>query len=121
MKVKLDENIPTRCRAILLERGHDAVTVIDEGLAGSPDPVVAAAAEAEGRILFTLHREFGDLRKYRLGQHPGIVLFRLPDQQAPKVEDVLRSLLEQYDFGDIAGCLVIAEPGRLRFRRPESR
>jgi hypothetical protein len=39
MKFKLDENIPHRAAALLRERGHDAVTVLDQVPAGTADSV----------------------------------------------------------------------------------
>ena len=76
MKLKLDENLSRHLKQGLASLQHDVVTVIDENLLSQPDPVVAAAANSEGRILLTLDLEFVDLRKYPPGSHPGIILFR---------------------------------------------
>ncbi len=76
MKLKLDENLPRDLRATLRRLENDVSTVADEGLLSQPDPVIGAAAKAEGRLLLTLDVEFGDLRKYPPGSHPGIILFR---------------------------------------------
>ncbi len=74
MKLKLDENLSRHLKPALVSLQHDVVTVIDEDLLSQPDPIVAAAAKSEGRILLTLDLEFADLRKYPPGSHPGIIL-----------------------------------------------
>jgi uncharacterized protein DUF5615 len=50
VRIKLDENVPLRLATTLEERGHQVDTVQQEGLTGHPDPDVAAAASAVGRI-----------------------------------------------------------------------
>jgi predicted nuclease of predicted toxin-antitoxin system len=60
MKLKLDENLSRHLKPTLSAHHHDVMTAADEGLLSQPDPVVAAAAKSEGRMLFTLDVEFGD-------------------------------------------------------------
>ena len=50
MKFKLDENLPVELVTDLRGLGHDADTVIDEGLRGAADPAVVDAAFAADRI-----------------------------------------------------------------------
>jgi hypothetical protein len=69
-------------------------TVVDERLTGERNPVVVAAASDEGRMLLTLDRGIGDLRRYPPGSHSGIE--------------------------DLHGCVVVVEPQRIRIRRPEA-
>ena len=80
MRFKLDENLPASSAAILQTAGHDVDTVIAEGLAGAPDPDVVAAATEAARILASLDRGLGDIRRYPPGSHAGIVVLRLADQ-----------------------------------------
>ena len=51
MKFKLDENLPFELVTDLQGMGHDADTVVDEGLGGADDPTVVDAAFASDRIL----------------------------------------------------------------------
>ena len=37
MRVKLDENLPLQLKGLFAESGHDAATVLDEGLGGATD------------------------------------------------------------------------------------
>lgn len=74
MKLKLDENLPHDLTADLAARGHDVHTVHDEQLAGHADPVVVRTASDEGRMVLTLDRGVGDLRRHP----PGILVFGHP-------------------------------------------
>jgi predicted nuclease of predicted toxin-antitoxin system len=62
MRLKLDENLPRDLKLTLRDLGHDVITVADEQLLSQSDPVIGAAAKAEGRVLLTLVIGFGDLR-----------------------------------------------------------
>src|SRR5229473_1769184 len=93
MKLKLDENMPTAALGLLTEWGQDVTTATEEGLGGRPDAAVAERATLEGRMLITLDRGFGNIRSYPPGDHPGIIVLRLPDQRPDLVAASLRSLL----------------------------
>jgi predicted nuclease of predicted toxin-antitoxin system len=64
MKIKLDENLPRRAGSILTAAGHDVDSVDEEGLAGADDPTVSQAATADGRLIITMDRGFGDIQRY---------------------------------------------------------
>lgn len=119
MRLKLDENLPTGLAAGLATRDHDADTVIDEGPAGQPDPVIVATAADARRMLLTLDRGIGDLRRYPPGSHAGVVVLRPASQDPASVLDLVDRLLETHDLDDLTGCVVIVEPRRVRIRRPE--
>lgn len=118
MRFKLDENIDVRAAAVLEEAGHDVATVVDQDLGGTADTVVAEAVSAEGRILVTLDRGFGDLRTYPPGSHSGIVLLRLRRQALASVRSGLELLLRYEDLPTITGCTVIVRGATVRVRRP---
>ena len=62
MKIKLDENLPTRLASLLVSMGHQVDSVVDEGLTGKPDSDVWIAAQKEGRFLVTQDLDFSDTR-----------------------------------------------------------
>ena len=120
MRVKLDEDVPLRVRALHSPHGHEPETVREEGLGGASDPEVIRAARAEGRMLLSLDLGFADIRRYPPGGHPGIVVVRLQDQRAAHVEAVVREFLGAYDLEHLAGFTTIVEAGRVRVRRAAS-
>src|SRR5438552_2522013 len=79
MNIKLDEKLPKRLAATLRQLGNDVDTVGDEHLLGAADDEVWAATQRERRLLITLDRAFGDIRRFPPGTHGGIVLLRLDD------------------------------------------
>lgn len=60
MKIKVDENIPLELAQLLTRLGHDADTIVDEGLAGTDDSMVWKAAQDSQRLLIT--QDLGFLR-----------------------------------------------------------
>ena len=64
MKIKLDENIGMRGSELLAERAHDVSTVRDQKLSGAPDENIFAVCAAEGRVLITLDRDFGEVLRF---------------------------------------------------------
>ena len=105
LRLKLDENLPTRAELALRSLGHDVETVPSERLTGATDPRLLDAVIAEGRILVTLDLDFADIRAYPPGMHCGIWVLR-PARQT--FDAVLQLTL-------VAARLAVGEPteGRL--------
>jgi predicted nuclease of predicted toxin-antitoxin system len=118
VRVKIDENLPESAAKVLRAAGHDADTVKEEGLAGATDPDVMKAAVAGRRMIFTLDRGFGDLAR-TIGDHAGVVVFRLPKQDARSAAGVVARFVAQFDLDGLGGCTVIVQPDRVRIRRPD--
>lgn len=117
MRVKLDENLSRFLKLNLQRLGHDVETVGEEGLLSRPDVEVAAFAASERRMLLTLDLDFSDARTYPPGSHPGIVLFR-PGSMGPlTVNAFVEVFVEATNLDDLAGCLVVVDPDRVRVRR----
>lgn len=118
MKLKLDENLSRHLVAALAALGHDVQTAADEDLLGQPDSQIGTAARQEERLLLTLDVGFADLRRYPPGSHPGIILFR-PGSFGPlAVNRFVEHFVRTTDLGRLAGCVAVAEPGKLRVRPP---
>lgn len=56
----LDENVPQSVGALLLARGHEAVSVRDYAPPGSPDAVIATVSEQMEAVLISFD---GDLTR----------------------------------------------------------
>ena len=118
MKLKLDENLSRRLKHALAALHHDVLTVADQGLLSKSDIVVAETAGNEGMMLLTLDLEFGDLRKYPPGHHPGIILFRPRSFGPLAVNRFVEEFMRDTDLELLAGCVVVVDPSRVRVRRP---
>jgi len=64
VKFKLDENIGRRGLELLRSSGHDVATVWDQGLHGASDERLFDVCAAEGRVLVTLDRDFGQVPRF---------------------------------------------------------
>lgn len=87
MKIKLDENLPASLVVILSALGHEADTVVDEGINGKPDEIVWDRAQSDDRFLITQDLDFSDIRKFAPGTHHGILLIRMRDPSRRSLEE----------------------------------
>lgn len=118
MNFKLHENLPASAASKLTDAGHDVDTVVDENLAGAPDPDVVSAATTAGRILISLDRGLGDIRNYPPGTHAGIIVLRLADQSAATVTKAVSDLAGIADVDNLVGAVTVMQRGLLRIRHP---
>ena len=116
MRVKLDENLPLQLKRLFRESGHDAVTVLDQGMQGATDSDVALVCLAEERVLISQDLDFADIRMYPPGEHPGIVVFRLNRQTRDDILEVGAKLIETLTGSFSRGQLWIVEDSRVRIR-----
>ena len=116
MRFKLDENLPAQVKDLFNEHGHDAVTVVDEGMGGATDADVTSIYLAEERILVTLDMDFADIRTYPPQDYPGLMVFRLSRHGPGRVLAVAARLLEVLPGKSLQGQLWIVEDERIRIR-----
>ena len=116
MRVKLHENLQVQLKDLFTEAGHDATTVVDEGLGGASDTAVVTACLSEERVLLTQDLDFSDIRTYPPGGHFGIVVFRLSTGARGAVLEVASILMERLEEASPRGQLWIVEDTRIRVR-----
>jgi len=116
MRFKIDENLPVEVAELLNQGGHEASTVIDEGLGGGQDPRVASVRRDERRALVTLDTDFGDIRAYPPDLYAGLIVLRLSRQDKPYVLGIARRLVLQLSKESVEGRLWIVEDARIRVR-----
>ena len=119
MRLKLDENLPHDLAMALRRDGRDVHTVVEEHLAGESDPVVVAAATDEGRLLLTLDRGIGDLRRYPPGSHAGILVFGPTAQDPDSILALIQRLVNTHSLEELRSCVVVVEQRQVRIRRPD--
>jgi predicted nuclease of predicted toxin-antitoxin system len=118
MKIKLDENLPAEFADLLSAQHHDVHTVPGERLAGQQDGAIFQAAGAENRLLITQDMDFSDIRQFKPGTHPGVVLIRLRDPSRRRLIERMRQILQGENMETWAGCFVVVGDVRLRVIRP---
>ena len=116
MRVKIDENLPVQLKRLFTESGHDAATVLDEGMGGATDAEVTRVCTDEERVLVTQDMDFADIRAYPPGEYPGIVVFRLTSQSRDALLEVGAKLIETLRNSTPNGQPRIVEDLRVRIR-----
>jgi predicted nuclease of predicted toxin-antitoxin system len=116
MRVKLDENLPSRLVPALKKLGHEVDTVPQEGLKGRDDSDVWSAAQKADRFLITQDLDFSDTRKYMPGTHQGVLLVRLREPGRLALTRRVRFLFENQNTEQWKGCLVVATDHKIRVR-----
>lgn len=116
-----DENLHPSVVDGLRERGHDAVTVVEHGLAGRSDLDLIRTAREEGRVIVTHDSDFGTLAIRRGEPWSGIVYLR-PGHISPEfVLGVLDGVAELDIDVEFPFLLVAARRGddiKIRLRTP---
>lgn len=111
--------MPANLATLFKSAGHNIETVSAENLSGASDEDVFKRAVDEQRIFFTFDLDFANIRKFPIGQHSGIVVFRLHDQRWPYLQPKVESLLKQGVLELLQGGLAIVEDSRVRYRKPK--
>lgn len=116
MKVKLDENMPELAAAYLRSQGCDVHTIVSEKLSGSPDPIVVAAAKAEGRVLITFDKGIANLQNPDYANHCGVILLRLTHPNARAALALLQAHFPALSQQPLAGKIVVISSSGIRIR-----
>jgi len=119
VKFKIDENLPIEFAELLRDFGHDADTVNDEGLIGSPDEIVITACLAESRCLVTLDLDFSDMRAYPPANLHGLIVFRLKRQDKMHVLETAARMIPLLEIEPLEKRLWIVDEERVRIRGGE--
>ncbi len=109
MQFKIDENLPVEVAGLLRKQDHDAVTVLEQHLGGSPDSNIAVICRQEGRAFVTLDIDFADIRFYPPEQYPGIIVLRLECQDKPHVLDIFAHVMQVFSSEPIKDRLWIVD------------
>jgi len=82
------------------------------------DATVWAAACRDGRFFITQDLDFSDIRAFRPGAHPGLLLVRLREPGANALVERIGAVLHVEAVASWAGCFVVLTDHKLRVKRP---
>lgn len=117
MKFLVDRCAGRRLAEWLRQQGHDVVESRERG----PDPgdrVILAWATAEGRVLVTMDKDFGEFIFGEGAPHAGMV--RLPDVPAERRVTLMEKVLAEHADVLLARSVVTVRGGRIRISRTSS-
>jgi predicted nuclease of predicted toxin-antitoxin system len=113
LRILANENVPGPAVEALRAAGHD-VTWVVEGPRGADDPVVVKQAAAQGRLILTFDKDFGEL-VYRGGMEAsaGVVLLRITTRSPEEAADrILRELTAHAD--ELPGHFTVVSDKKVR-------
>ena len=90
----------------------------DYGLRGAEDEKIYEFAQREKAVILTGDRGFGNILRFPLGSHFGIVVAHFPNEMS--TTEINRRLVERFkdlSKDDFKGNLIIIEPRKIRIRR----
>ncbi|MBI4582325.1 MAG: DUF5615 family PIN-like protein [Planctomycetes bacterium] len=116
-RIKVDEDLPADVAALCRAAGHDATTVVDQALTGTPDAAPWEVVQGENRWLFTADKGFADLfRRFPVAQG-GLVLFRLPRESRQGYLRLASDLLGRVPLNTVHDAIVVVRPDAIRIYR----
>jgi len=117
VKFFIDECISPRSTNLLADAGHDAVHVVERGLAGAVDDDVLDTARKESRVLVSADTDFGEILARRGSSLPSLILFRQgnrgAEHQVSTLLDNLPTIADELE----AGAIVVFTDANIRIRR----
>lgn len=119
MDFKVDENLPAEACQILSAAGHDAVSVLDQKMGGSPDINIAEICKRESRALITLDTGFANILAYPPTRFPGIIVIRTDDQSKLNILHIIGQIVAALANEAPRHHLWIVEHDRIRIRGAE--
>ncbi len=98
--------------------GFEAEDVRDVALRGHSDDEISEYAKSRKLVLLTADLGFGNVLRFPIGTHAGIVIARFPNEIATDaLTRALVSALQDIKLDEISGNILIVEPGRVRLRK----
>ena len=116
MRFLLDENISQTVTRNLRRSGFKAVHVLDAGLGGADDEHIFEFAHKKKLTIITHDKDFGNIIRFPVIRHYGVIILRLRNQKPAAVFLVLVNFLKNLNnHGQLKSRLVILseEGGRI--------
>ena len=115
----IDEDMPRSTGKVLKETGYEVKDIRDHGLRGADDDKIYQFAQNNQAVLITADLGFGNILRFPIGSHFGIVIARFPNEIP--TSEINRQLVARFadlTDADFKGSLLIIEPGKVRIRKP---
>ena len=118
VKFLIDEDMPRSTAKVIKNKGYEVLDVRDCGLKGRSDDEIFRFAQQEKAVILTGDFGFGNILKYPIGSHYGIVIVHFPNETS--TTDLNNQILKAFDDlneTDFVENLIIIEPHKIRIRR----
>ena len=116
-RILVDEDMLRPTAGLLQSLGIHAIDLRDVGLKGATDDEVFGYAQKQGMIIISRDKEFGNIVKYPLGTHHGIIWVNLPYTFIrQQILDAVKRFFVEVERNKLLNHLTILEVGRYRIR-----
>jgi predicted nuclease of predicted toxin-antitoxin system len=116
MKFLLDQDVYAMTANFLIKAQHDVVLVAHLGLSRAQDADILNEAKAQGRILITRDRDYGNL-VFVQALGAGVIYLRILPSTMNTVHIELTRVIEKYSAEVLASAFVVVEANGHRFRK----
>ena len=116
MRLLLDENVADSTAELCRDLGYDVSEVKREGLEGEDDESLLGLAVSQQRVVLSFDKDFGNLIRFPLAAHLGVIVIDLRDQRPARVNERLREVLPDLANVDLSQKLIIVRDGDIRVR-----
>lgn len=117
-KFIIDEDMPRSTGKILKEYGYNVKDIRDYGLRGADDDEIFKFAQKEKSVILTGDINFGNILRFPLGSHFGIVVAHFPNEVSTvEINRQLIGKFKELSEDDLKGNLIIIEPMKIRIKR----
>jgi predicted nuclease of predicted toxin-antitoxin system len=118
VKFLIDEDMPRSTGNTLKDNGYETVDVRDCGLRGKTDREIFEYAIKENLVILTGDLGFGNIIKFPMGRHWGIVIIHFPnDTPVQLLNEQIISCFKTFTENDFHKNLIIVEPQKVRIRK----
>lgn len=115
MNFLLDQDVYAKTERFLRDQGYDLVRVAALGMAQARDEAILSTAQAQGWILITRDRDYGNLVFVR-SQGAGVIYLRLVPSTLDTVHQELNRVITQYPMPALQRAFVVVTKDGHRFR-----
>lgn len=116
MRFLADMCVDVRIVKWLLQNGHDASHLRDQGLQRMPNGEIFEKAIREDRIIITFDLDFGEIAALTKSWRTSVILFRLKNTRTLHVIERLSSVIERFEDALKRGSIITVEETRCRVR-----
>ncbi|MBI4649410.1 MAG: DUF5615 family PIN-like protein [Bacteroidia bacterium] len=118
LKFIIDEDLHRSLGTHLQEQGYFVKDIRDYGLRGADDEKIFEFAQKEKVIILSGDKGFGNIIRFPLGRHAGIIIIRFPNEMSTlEINNQFIKRIKYLSENDIHGNVIIIEPGKIRIRR----
>lgn len=100
----------------LRKLGHDVITASDLGLSQASDTELLKRAQADGRIMVTRDRDYGNL-VFVQSVRSGVIYMRVPIGTIDAGHQTLERVLASHTFAELMASFVVIDSNGYRLRR----